>query len=350
MRWLSTNFLHNFRTAEHGVSSVVTAGMMVMFLGFAAISVDVGRLYWEKAQLQNGADAGALALASICGTNKSDPQCNNGSSVVRQLANNNANDSSARVHSVSIDTATRQVSVTTSSSEAGAPLNTVSTWFAGVLDPKHSSVEVGATAKARWGSVKSLNAKFPLAFSRCEVDSTSTQDGSLRFLMSKGVNDTNGPQSCHSSSSGSEIPGGFGWLQRQPPSSCSASTSVGAWASSETGNDFPAVCTSRLAEWKNNLINGKKVIVLLPVFDKVQGTGSNGQFRVYAYAAIDVRGWKFNGNNDYLPTEAKKITDKYLPSDLGIVGVFVRYVFDDEDAEFGGGGVDYGSNLVQITE
>ncbi|NKS97062.1 hypothetical protein GS498_06695 [Rhodococcus hoagii] len=35
----------------------------VVLLGFAAISIDIGANYAEKRQLQNGADAAALALA-----------------------------------------------------------------------------------------------------------------------------------------------------------------------------------------------------------------------------------------------------------------------------------------------
>lgn len=46
---------------DHG--AVVVAHMMTALLGFVAVSVDLVSLYAEKRQLQNGADAAALALA-----------------------------------------------------------------------------------------------------------------------------------------------------------------------------------------------------------------------------------------------------------------------------------------------
>ncbi|WP_411734064.1 pilus assembly protein TadG-related protein [Paeniglutamicibacter sp.] len=341
------------RSAQDGASSILVAVLMVALLGFAAISIDVGKLYWEKAQLQNGADAGALALASICGVKESDTECSSVSTIPRHLAENNANDSSSLVPSVVVDTTNNKVTVKTAAAEAGSPTNTVSTWFARILDPAFSNVEVGATATAVWGPVKSLSAKFPLAFSRCEVDSSPTFDGSLQFLMSHGVSDTKKTDACHSSSSGHEIPGGFGWLVPEPAGSCSTNTSIGSWEPAVDGNSFPSGCSTQVAEWKKALEAGQEVIALLPVFDDSRKLTGDGEFRIYAYAAIDIRGWTFNGHkDDYMPAEAIKVQKDggYLPSDLGFVGKFVRYVFDDEDAEFGSGGVDYGSHIIGLTE
>ncbi|WP_418606589.1 pilus assembly protein TadG-related protein [Georgenia sp. SUBG003] len=45
---------------------VVVALLMVPLIGFAAISVDVAASYAERQQLQNGADAAALAVAQEC--------------------------------------------------------------------------------------------------------------------------------------------------------------------------------------------------------------------------------------------------------------------------------------------
>lgn len=341
------------RSAQDGASSILVAVLMVALLGFAAVSIDVGKLYWEKAQLQNGADAGALALASICGANESDTQCSSTAAMPRNLADANANDSSSLVPSVVLDTANNKVTVKTAAAEAGSPTKTVSTWFARILDPSFSNVEVGASATAAWGPPSGLSTKFPLAFSKCEIDSSTTFDGSLQFLQSHGVGDTTAPDACHSASSGHEIPGGFGWLQQEPAGSCSADTIIGGWELTDTGNDFKAGCESVLAKWKADLQAGTPVIVLLPVFDDVRGTGSGGEFKIYAYAAIDIRGWHFKNNDTLLdfqlPEAQKVIADgSYQNSDLGFVGKFIRYVFDDEDAEYGGGGMDYGAKITQL--
>ncbi|MFL4472726.1 pilus assembly protein TadG-related protein [Paeniglutamicibacter sp. MACA_103] len=341
------------RSAQDGASSIMVAVLMVALLGFAAISIDVGKLYWEKAQLQNGADAGALALASICGAKETDTECSSISTIPRHLADNNANDTSSLVPSVVVDTANNKVTVNTAAAEAGSPTNTVSTWFARILDPAYSNVGVGATATAIWGPPGGLSTKFPLAFSQCEIDSSPTFDGSLQFLQSHGVGDTTATDACHSTSSGQEIPGGFGWLQQEPAGSCSVDTIIDGWELTDTGNEFKAGCQTILAEWKADLVAGKPVIVLLPVFHEVKGTGAGGQFKIYAYAAIDIRGWHFkNGDSllDFqLPEAAKVIKDGgYKNSDLGFVGKFIRYVFDDEDAEYGGGGMDYGAKITQL--
>ncbi|MFJ6417793.1 pilus assembly protein TadG-related protein [Paeniglutamicibacter sp. NPDC091659] len=343
------------RSSEQGASSIIVAIMMVVLLGFAAISIDVGKLYWEKAQLQNGADAGALALASICGKNEADPQCTGVSSIAPQLANKNANDASSLVPAVLLDKAGNKVTVETAAAETGSPANTVSTWFARILDPKFSSVEVGARATAVWGPPGKLSTKFPLAFSQCEIDSSPTFDGQLQFLMSHGVGDTTASDACHSTSSGHEIPGGFGWLTQEPAASCSLDTFIGGWELTDTGNNFKAGCEVVLAEWKAALKAGEQVIVLLPVFDDVKGTGAGGQFKIHAYAAIDIRGWHFKNGDDLLdfqlPEAAKVIKDGgYKNSDLGFVGKFIRYVFDDEDAEYGGGGKDYGAGIIQLVD
>ena len=51
---------------ERGATAVVFALLLVPVLGFAAIAVDVGSLYAERARLQVAADAAALAVAQDC--------------------------------------------------------------------------------------------------------------------------------------------------------------------------------------------------------------------------------------------------------------------------------------------
>jgi len=51
---------------ERGATAVVFALVLVPVLGFAAIAVDVGALYAERARLQVGADAAAIAVAQDC--------------------------------------------------------------------------------------------------------------------------------------------------------------------------------------------------------------------------------------------------------------------------------------------
>lgn len=62
-------FLRRVRSGERGaiatIFTVVLAGGVVM--GMLALTIDVGNIMFERRQLQNGADATSLALASECG-------------------------------------------------------------------------------------------------------------------------------------------------------------------------------------------------------------------------------------------------------------------------------------------
>jgi len=51
---------------ERGATAVLVGLMLVVLVGFGAVAVDVGAMYSERAQLQNSADAGALAAAQYC--------------------------------------------------------------------------------------------------------------------------------------------------------------------------------------------------------------------------------------------------------------------------------------------
>ena len=51
---------------ERGATAVMLALLLVPMLGFAAIAVDVGALYAERARLQVAADAAAIAVAQDC--------------------------------------------------------------------------------------------------------------------------------------------------------------------------------------------------------------------------------------------------------------------------------------------
>ncbi len=49
---------------EHGVVAPLVALMLVAFIGMAALTIDVGRLYAQRADLQHSMDAAALAGAT----------------------------------------------------------------------------------------------------------------------------------------------------------------------------------------------------------------------------------------------------------------------------------------------
>ena len=67
IRELARPALRLLRRDERGVVAVLV-GLVIggVLLGLGALVIDVGQLYEERAQLQNGADAAALAVAKSC--------------------------------------------------------------------------------------------------------------------------------------------------------------------------------------------------------------------------------------------------------------------------------------------
>ncbi|WP_434993340.1 pilus assembly protein TadG-related protein [Arthrobacter sp. Ld5] len=333
---------------ERGAVSVLVALLMVVLLGFAALAIDVGMLVSEKAQLQNGADAAALGIAQRCAKDLNDAtNCASSSVEAQDLANSNALDAKTRIVSTNLQKTAGRVTVTTGAREAGTGANHVSLVFANVLGV--ASTDVTASASAAWGGPSKVEAPFAIAFSKCEIDSTRTADGALQFLRSHGLNDTG--DNCHGTSSGHEIPGGFGWLVQDISGSCQATVSLSSpWVASDSGDNLKDGCGPRLNEWKAKLAAGERLVQLFPVFDDTAGTGSGGKFRIVAFAAIDVRGWNFQGY-EYMLADARShfTTNGYNNSDRGFIGRFVRYVSLDEAVELGGPMI-YGANVVQLTQ
>lgn len=58
---------YKFLSDQRGASAVLIAIMLVMLIGFAALAVDIGYLYATRNELQNVADAAALAATRKLG-------------------------------------------------------------------------------------------------------------------------------------------------------------------------------------------------------------------------------------------------------------------------------------------
>ena len=93
MRWLNAagRAMARADSDESGFSLVFAAILMVVLIGMAAFAIDVGRLYAERRELQNAADAAVLAIAEDCGHGE---PCDNGtaSATADLFADLNASD------------------------------------------------------------------------------------------------------------------------------------------------------------------------------------------------------------------------------------------------------------------
>lgn len=309
---------------EGGGVAVLVAMVMVVLLGFAAISIDIAMLYSERAQLQNGADSAAFMLAQKCAKDESDPECSPSSPLATDLANRNAVDGLSNVKTITLDKVSRTVHVTTGAKEVGSTTNSVSLLFARALG--FPSSEVNATSSVRWGSPVKGITPFPIAVSICQVRDKS---GTMQLLQLHGKMKNEG---CNYGPSGAPVPGGFGGLN-QDTGGCGAIIDVAASESGgDTGNNPPPYCEALLNSWAADINLGHEVIVLLPVFNAVSGTGAGATYHIKTLAAFKVAGWKFSGGSTLPYTFHNRYPD--VPAEFecreatqckGIIGTFVEY-------------------------
>jgi hypothetical protein len=323
---------------ERGGISVLIALLMVVLLGFAAIAIDVGMLYAERTQLQNGSDAAALMVAQKCAMNETDTNCSATSPLAADLANKNALDGQSNVKSIALDKIDRSVQVTAGAKETGSAPNTVSLFFARVLGIP--SAEVLATSSVRWGSPVEGTTPFPLAFSICQV--AGMVDGASQLLQNHSA-DSNAD--CPLGPAGKTVPGGFAWIV-QASGQCGGLVNLAeSQSGSETGNDGPSNCDEVLNKWAVELAAGRPVTLLLPVYNDVSGTGSGASYSLSSFVAFSVQGWAFSGANK-LPMVYNSASCN--GNCRGIIGKFIKYVSLADGYKLGPISP-YGATIVELT-
>lgn len=260
---------------ERGATAITIAILLTVLLGMGAIVIDVGAIYQERRELQNGADAAALAIAEDCARG----DCGTYGGTAEQLADANALDDLASVDGVAIDLAGRTATVDTSTSDAEGGARILH-WFAPVLGNDGSTVEASATA--RWFSIQSGRG-VPLTFSRCEWE---TAMGAAPTFPSGEValafHDGNAAGSCNPGPAGQDLPGGFGWLDTVA-GACELDVSVGRRYSSDPGAAPPRICDPA------DFIDRE---ILVPVFEDVGGSGQGGWFQIWGLATFKVTGMR----------------------------------------------------------
>lgn len=267
-------------TDDRGAVSTMVALLIVPIIAFAAIAIDVSGIWSERQQLQIGAEAAALAIAQDCGRGN----CGDPAATAQAYATANVKGAVSATLLNSVAPSTGQVSVRAT--------GTRNHLFAPVIGV--DTTRISAQATARWGAPSGGTAVLPLAFSWCEFLAqtgggvpSGTTPRTIRFTKTSGTTCT-GP-------SNNVVPGGFGWLVPNA-GSCSTTTSVDSLIISSPGESAPLTCSSSsFAALRNRS-------VLLPIFDAHGSTGSNAWYRVYAYAAFTVTGYRFTGQDAWNAT------------------------------------------------
>ncbi len=289
-----------------------------VLLGMGALSVDVGQLYAERRQVQNGADAAALAVAVSCAASPTCDTSTGGDATT--IASANANDGAAAVQTVC---GAGHPSLSGCSGGAGptltqcpAPPTGVEGWVrvrtatsgaGGTLLPPafaqalagnagYAGAQVRACAQAAWGSPSSIRTS-PLIFSVCEWDAATA--GGTSFAppppyppypagqVALTLHTTTDDGTCPGGGGGAyaDLPGGFGWLDGG--AGCEVQVSTGGTAAAKPGVSSGA-CVDAVASRVGT-------VLYLPVFSDAWGNGANGTYRVAGFAAFYLSGYNLPG-------------------------------------------------------
>lgn len=285
-----------FRTSseardERGAVAVITAISMVTLLGMAAIVIDVGAIYFERTQLQTGADAAAIAIAQNCA--KGD--CGDISATATSLAGGNANDG-ASAADASVDTSQNLVSVNTGTLTSGGQ-HALANVFAPILGFPTSSVR--ASASATWGSPAAATV-FPFTTPECIYDKIAPNT-TVWLKASSSCTDANG----------NVVPGGFGWLDETSP--CAADVDITSEIGSEPGKSGPPCSMDKIVN----------TTILIPVYAYASGQGQNAVYTIYGFAAFHLTDWSWPGS---FTTHPSADCDKCT----GVQGYFTQLVSIDD--------------------
>lgn len=336
-----------------------------VLLGMGALVVDTGQLYQERAELQNGADAGALAVAHGCATGSS--TCSAGKA--NSLVNANAKDGASSVALVcgydgsgklpgcptssgamvdcpaAPSSGTKYVDVHTSTLTAGGS-TLLPPAFSRALagNSGYTGSTVHACGRAAWGP-PSAATTVAMTISYCEWQ-TATSGGTSyappppatppasydRVLKLH----TTGAPSCASGPAGSDGPGMFGWVD-DTDSDCSAFISGGTY-SADTGASAGKQCQTLLANAQTN-----HTVIYVPVYTSVTGTGTGGTYTLKGFAAFVVTGYHLPSfsASDWL----KKAND-CKGSDKCVNGYFTQGLIPSSGVI---GGPNLGASIVQLT-
>ena len=288
MRRLTKRLRRLNRRRERGAVAVMVALLMVVLLGATAIGVDVAAISAEKQELQNGADAGALAIAQSC----ADGNGGATGATAQNYAEDNKKDSDATGTVVDLNTSVGEVTVQTETLRDN--------WFAGFLGFDQTTIQARATAI--WGPMVG-GRTMPLIFSVCEwwtqlgfdeEDPNFAGAASGTIYLSK----SSDAEECERPNSGNYVPGGFGYIDTEGPHSCTAVTYIegeAEWVDSSPGNTPPSGCDDQLFK---DLVDDNTEF-LIPLFDEYEEQGANARYRLYAYAAFEMEGFNFGGQYKY---------------------------------------------------
>jgi len=352
---------------DEGAVLIWVALMIVVLLGVGAIVIDVGALYVERRQLQNGADAASLAVAQDCA--EGDCGSGGGSAIANQYADLNANDGASAIEPSTpcgvgpglsgcaepapsgAEGATGWVRVNTSTETPSG--GTEVSFLLAPLVSAVTGLTVHASAVAAWGPPESATA-FPFIVSECEFmrsvpPNTSPDSPSTIVIWSKVgspgnqdplfPDDPDLPSCIPRSSPGGTVEGGFGWLN-VTGDTCTVKITVGEPVQGDPGND------NLLKKVPCKQSSSVPQEVVLPMFNKISGTGNSAFYTVAGFVGFTITNYQLSGS----ATPDFECPPPPWSAGQGnnlrcIEGTFNGVIIGDGEI---GGGYDFGARVIEI--
>jgi Flp pilus assembly protein TadG len=341
---------------ERGANAVLIALLLVPMMGFAAIAVDIGAQHAERTQLQQGADAAALAAARACAEDEA--ACTSvsiASAATALVAQNRGTpvDGAAEIEDLNLTE-----NLVTVAARAQFP-HFFASLIDGDADPNNTAV--GAIATAEWGSPEK-GSTIPLAIAECELtkrfdpEIEPSGDPFVLLLIGPGKGDKK-PEDCAPG-----YPGGFGWLEGDDVTGDGAPDCEVIIEIDVPEEGVPGSSDTKAGGCPDDYISkllGKTV--LIPLYDSYTpgSGGSGGSFMISRFAAFTVTGYHIasgkceapgvkSGSDCYLPGEST--SPGFKGGEFGLQGYFVRYVAIGEDFDLGDGSSDGGLTVARLID
>ena len=331
---------------DRGMVLVWAAVSLVVLLGMGALVIDVGALYQEQREVQNGADAAALAVAKDCALD----DCLDEYGTADHYADENAKDDASNVPLVcgdgpglaacsdpppDTDGASGWVHVDTSTHNPSNEANDtqVDLVLAPVLDAANVGETVTASAAAAWAPLGAART-IPLTFSTCEFTAFRGSLDPPTFPSERGyiyLRDTTLAGTCDAG-----LTGGFGWLD---VGDCVSQITADQWFEDRPGSSVPPGCNPR--DWRNRE-------VVIPLFDGTRGVfgtddaTDDAEYHVAGFAGFRILGYRFDRANRWRIFRCPGTTSRRVAC---VYGEFTRITATD--GEFGGGD-DFGARIVKM--
>jgi Flp pilus assembly protein TadG len=315
---LACRISRQVRRDERGAIGVMVAALVGfgVLTGMGALVVDVGQLYQERAELQNGADAAALGVAKSCALGSCDP------SVAASYADANASSLTGGSAGVNL-TCGSGVGLSSCPASTGALTDcppALSATYADVftstqtasgstlLPPVFAQTMLGnsgyqgdnvvACAQAAWGSPASATAAS-LTIPACEWDQATQQGASYappppsppnpsfdQVLAWSAAGD--GGVGCPTEPAGADGPGTFGWVANPGPectTAISPPTFTGINGSPPTSQCFQLLQTAQQ----------NQTPLLVPIYvSAVSPSGAPPTYTLEGFAEFVVTGFNLS--------------------------------------------------------